>query len=52
MGFVYTFGRSLNHRPIVIIRPDRINFNNPNYFNAIYIIYYICQRYRMVPYHA
>jgi hypothetical protein len=51
-GSIYTFGYSRNYRPIIIVRPDLIDFNNKDYYNSSYIIFYICQRYRMIPYHV
>ena len=51
-GFAYTFGYSRNFRPVVYIRPDLIDFSNDNYYNSIYVLFYICQRYRMVPYYC
>lgn len=34
-----------------MIRPDLIDFES-NYENSLYVIFYICQRYRMIPYHV
>lgn len=51
-GFAYTFGYSRNFRPILYVRPDLINFSDDHFFNSIYVLFYICQRYRMVPYHC
>lgn len=49
---MYTLGYSYEFRPVLYIRPDLIDFSNDRFLNTAYTIFYICQRFRMVPYHC
>ena len=53
-GFAYTFGHDRNYKPILVIRIDRINFQESFelVLNAYYYLMLTVYHYRMVPYHA
>jgi hypothetical protein len=53
-GLVYTYGYDRKFKPIVVVRIDRINFEESFEYiwNAYYFFMLTVLHYRMVPYHA
>jgi hypothetical protein len=53
-GIFYTYGCDRGMRPIVVLRIERINFDEPfeEIINPYYYIMLIVYAFRLVPYHA
>jgi hypothetical protein len=53
-GVTYTYGWDRGMRPIVIIRIDKIDFeeNMDDILNSYYYLMLVVYAFRMVPYHA